>query len=592
MAGDIIHVDFRRGEETSVGEFDDEEALGPGDASQPFDGGFSELIDAISSGDTEDIDDSDDTGNGDNEQEPRSEKVRAKRPPLLAEVKVRYGQNRYTVWRIRNDYRRDLEAAANAVTNFVLGLEKGDRSVLVRTVPTNEALLLAGYVKHLYEIDDRSRLFNAYIHDRYGLSIKLPITAYVTAAMRSVCLQYGERREVRRFTKWDAETKMLYISRYDGTVWRLDGTTITIVNNGRECFFLDDDHGSCPPEPIIGPHGRLIPALTKLHYQESTPGGITPAQQAHTMTAWLFATAFPDLLKARPVLIVEGAPGSGKSVAMQNIQLVLHGRIRPIIFSRQGKAEDFGVQLLRSPIAVLDNLDSFVEWLQDAICAYATTGIWLKRKLFTNDEEHEIRPQAFLAVPSANPSTFRRADLADRCLVLRLDRIDDNRLVDSIQGQLTADRPYLYGEWLYWLNRIVAELRKGEYREKIQQGQRMADFASMVHIVGQVLGWEPGTSDGVLEALQSERDAFIGESDALADVLDLWLENRKNVSRQIVLTDLYQELSDVASKARKQFYRSANTLLQKLRSPHLRALFTIDAGGEAGKTVYKIRRTK
>ena len=136
---------------------------------------------------------------------------------------------------------------------------------------------------------------------------------------------------------------------------------------------------------------------------------------------WIFALALPDMMPTKPILLLEGAMGSGKTAAVQLLQYALMGESRPMILQRN-KEDDFGVLLLRSPIALFDNTDSYIDWVPDAICAYTTAGVWNKRRLYTDDESMVIKPHAFIAIASKNPASFRREDVADSCVILRLVR--------------------------------------------------------------------------------------------------------------------------------------------------------------------------
>src|SRR5690606_19245477 len=142
---------------------------------------------------------------------------------------------------------------------------------------------------------------------------------------------------------------------------RLTGGEVEIVSAGEDGIFFADDDGGVPCEPDIAPHGVLLDKLTNLHFAESGLSGITPDQQRKALIIWMFALAFPDLMPTKPLLLLEGTQGSGKSATCQLIQLALMGASSPMILSKN-KEDDFGVLLLRSPIAVFDNTDSYIDW--------------------------------------------------------------------------------------------------------------------------------------------------------------------------------------------------------------------------------------
>ena len=323
-------------------------------------------------------------------------------------------------------------------------------------------------------------------------------------------------------------------------------------------------------------------------------GGISAQQMKRAFIVWIFALAFPDLMPTKPLLILEGAPGSGKSLACQLLQLALLGKKKPIILSRN-KEDDFGVILLRSPICVFDNLDAYIDWLPDAICAYTTAGEWTKRKFFTDAEELTLKPHAFIAVASKNPASFRREDTADRCIILRLERRDQFTRAQALDDEITQRRSQLYGEYLYYVNKIVAEIRNGVLDEKLDEGHRMADFAGLARAVGRVLEWTEEEIADLLVAVQGEQIAFINEEDPLTDLLHRWTNYRSkhgttNIGREITLFALFAELESLAQGAGMTFYKSARMLAQKLRSPHVERDFIVQMFAPDGQKSYRIWR--
>jgi hypothetical protein len=395
--------------------------------------------------------------------------------------------------------------------------------------------------------------------------------------------------EMRRFAAYNTVEKVAYLSNRDGRRWRLDGGTPTLIDNGEEDVFFADDDGGTHVDPDVAPHGVLLDRLTSLNFADEGLGGITPEQQRYAYIAWMFALALPDFLPTKPMLIVEGPPGSGKSAAVQLLQLTLMGTSKPMILSKN-KGDDFGVQLLRNPLAILDNVDSYVDWIPDTVCAYATTGTWTKRKLFSDAEEVVLKPHAFIAVASKNPTSFRREDTADRCVVLRLERLASFGRFEKLAGDIMAQRAQLFGEYLWYVNEIVEYLRVHGPDIEREESTRMADFAAFARAVAAVLHWPADAVDRVMAALASERDAFIREEDPLSDLLVAWLKTKRNIGREVSASTLFDELDTIAKTNKIQFYKSARTLTQKLRSPHIEREFIVEQIVHEGRKTYRFWR--
>lgn len=481
-----------------------------------------------------------------------------------------------------------------AVFNYIFAQEVADGTAFVRALPEHTPYIVLGSTGEIHQVPPAGRgggrLF-AYLYARYGISERESLMRLIYDALRLYILQNGVAVNLRRFACFARQTA--YLSSYDGRMWKVDGSgTPERVMAGEDDVFFADDDGGETVEPDIGPHGILLDRLTGLNFASAGQGGITPDQQRKAMMIWLIALGLPDLLPTKPILMVEGGPGSGKSAAVQLIQAALMGSVNPMILDKS-KESDFGVILLRSPIAVFDNTDSYVEWVADAICAYATNGQWKKRKLYTDHEEVTLKPHAFIAVASKNPVSFRREDVADRCIVMRLERRENFRPFKDILDEIYADRPRLFGEYLYLLDRAVDDIRTNGL--STEENLRMADFAAIGRVVSRILGWEEGELEAIMEALQSERDAFIAEEDPLVDLLAKWIgytprTGGSNAGREVSLSVLFAELEAFATTGGTPFYKTSKLLAQKLRSTHVDREFDVEVTARMGQKYYRIWR--
>lgn len=485
-----------------------------------------------------------------------------------------------------------------SVWNYIVANEIKLGTQFLVTKPERNLFVVLGATSEILPMPKAGRggdrIFS-YIHQMYGLSEREDTTKVVYDVMRSYAIQHGTHVELRRFAAYDASTQTCYLSTYDGCQWRLDGTDkIAKIPTGDEGIFFIDDDGGEPIVPDIGPHGLILDHLTGLNFADQGLGGITSEQQRKALIIWLFALALPDLMPTKPLLMIEGAMGSGKSLAAQLVQVALMGAVKPITISRS-QEDEFGVLLLRSPICVLDNVDSYIDWVADKVCSYTTTGVFPKRKLYSDDEEVIIKPHAFLAVASKNPTSFRREDVADRCIVLRLERRTSFRRAEKIIQDTKDLRAKLFGEYLYLVNQIIKEIRAGAYSEDEQEAHRMADYAALGRVVAKVVDWEPDEVVKLMNALQSERDAFISEEDPLVELLHTWIAYQprmgpRNVGREVSVQQLFQELDSFAQAAGIQWYKSPRMLVQKLRSTHVDRDFIVQTSATDGRKSYRIWR--
>jgi len=514
---------------------------------------------------------------------------------------------RQQVWKIRYHPKYNLDQKRRILHNFITNHEnrKTARGAFLRTAD-HRAYLFDGRFCKLYRIDAEDPEFCGYMQQAYGLNSSEQITRHLITSLRNGAVAMGSLRTVRRFSYWDRYTQTLYISRYDGTCYEIDGHEVTVRPNGYgPAIFIDDDQGQSIDEPTVGNHRQLFKHLIDdLQYVPATTGGMSPEVQKTCLGVWLFAIAFPDLMPTKPLLLVEGEKGSGKTFALQRIAMAIHGKISPLSIPKK-EDQDFGIKILRSPIAILDDVNEPVDWLRDTLCTYATGGGWTRRKLFSDDAEVQIKPDSFLGITSNNATTFRQGQVADRCLIIRLERREQQGGYvpgDQLFERIRYWRPEIFGEWLYWLNEIVAELRRPQ--KQMTTPYRMADFARLSHVIGRTLNqpagppghWSPEHIEEMLEGMQNERDALIIEGDTLIDIIDKWLEAASNQGRELRIADLYRELAMIARTLNvSAFYKSPKALANRLKdaSGPLAHHFQISRrAGHGGMLVYTFRRAE
>lgn len=481
-------------------------------------------------------------------------------------------------------------AKSQAVFTYIWKTEESDGGLWICARDPMDSFLLISLTNRLVRIASNDADFTSWLLWKYGLNVTDGLTRHVIEALRATTRITGAIRDLKRFTYYDTTNKLLYVSKYDGTCWQLDGQRVTVVKNGTGCLFLDDDGGKPETDEVVPyPHGILLDKLVS-HLNYVTDGGMTADQQRLALTVWIFMIAFPDLMETKPMLLVEGAPGSGKTTAIRLIKYAVHGDSKPMTL-RSDDESDFFIQLLTSPIALLDNVDNFIKWLQDAVCAYVTGAEVKKRKLYTDAGSITIRPASFLAIASKNPLTFRRDDVADRCILVRLARRDDNSIVGDLLRYVDKYRAELLGEWLYYLNQIVALIREGAGKN-VRYNHRMADFAYIAHLVGRVTHRTPEEVEDMLHALQLERESFSTENDVLVDLLDVWLSSEANNQRDVTAGNLHAELCAIAKLRQREYKSSPMSLAHRLTRDIAvgKHFIVVTTPGRAGIKNYRIRR--
>ncbi len=235
---------------------------------------------------------------------------------------VQAAWHRLSVHRILNNSRLNARNKKLSLWNYVLTTELCCGSKFLAT-PDGDLYVVLGMTNEIFPLSREGRggdRWHSYFHTIYGLAAVEPIAKFIYSTLRAYVLSNGTRVEPRRFAAFDQSTQTAYLSAYDGRMFKIEGESeISVCTCGEDGkFFVDDDNG-IHVEPDIGNHGILLERLTRPNFAEQGLSGITPEQQRMALIIWLFALAFPDLMPTKPIMLIEGTKGSGKTSQIELI---------------------------------------------------------------------------------------------------------------------------------------------------------------------------------------------------------------------------------------------------------------------------------
>lgn len=415
-----------------------------------------------------------------------------------------------------------------------------------------EPYILDGVGRDALMIDLKDPYFTAWLSTRYGLIKGDKLTHFVTQFIADRVRHYNLRPvRLHKFSHYDVVNNRLYVNANDGMVWRItgDGPPQLVMNGQDDIYFHVNRTQDTREVPVslsdidIGPHGMLHPMLIDdLSY--ATDGKVSATVMKHVFAAWICGIAFAELMTdGRPLLLVDGPPNSGKTLALSRICTLFTGYPQAKILSDKGE-DSFPSQALHSvPIFHIDNADRFIDWLPDKLAAYATGAGFAKRKHNENDALHIVKPNCFIAVSSADPKSFRRFDLTQRTRFIKLAPQTQAAIRDPSEmvREVQRDRKKLLGEWVYILSNMVAALPGIRVTNP---ASRLPGFERVFQTYLRAMGL-----DGAEEELKmaiAEQVQFSAEEDPGVDMVYRWMEKRTNRGRQLSVTTLWEELGELS----------------------------------------------
>jgi hypothetical protein len=398
--------------------------------------------------------------------------------------------------------------------------------------------------RRAFPLDDNVELA-ALINRRYGINPKEHGFKRVLADLQSEAVFSGRQVEIRRLAYYDSQRKVLYLSRFDGHMYRLDGSAVVPIPNGTDDVFFFDDRLTWEPYTYLAdaPKGeldsQLIQAVNFAHFILSVE------EQRRLLKLWLLAVFFGSIQPTKIILLLLGEQGSGKTSALRRIQKCIFGARADLLSIEKDKQDGFVATVTTDPLALFDNVDERVSWLPYALSRLATGVTFSRRQLYTTNLKIEFPGVSWLGITSRTVRFMEnQPDLPERTLILRLGRLRERQAEEELLRAIAQHRNEIWSELLDDLNRVVRHFR--EVTEHPRVHFRMADFASFALRVASLWGCRQEVEQSLakLEASQAE---LVFEDEPIHQVLAVWLAVEGNHGRSMEAGALNVEWSRLAA---------------------------------------------
>ncbi len=351
----------------------------------------------------------------------------------------------------------------------------------------------------------RSDAFVAWLSDWLHVNRADTCFRFVLSAVETAALHGKLTRPVIPEAFWCGRPGAVYLSNGDGSIAKITANGVEPCDNGTDGVLFPAGRTLAPWKHVEIARDPFETCALFRDAQFADPHGLDLVR--------LWMLSLPTAPRSKPPVTFSGTVGSGKTRILKGACELLG---LPFVAQKveDDGEDDFWPTIDGGGLFVLDNADTKCRWLADALANAATDGSSQRRKLYTNNETVTCRARSWLAITTANPTFASDAGLADRLLVVRMDRrsgeTSDSALTDEILANRDAGMTYI--AWV--LSSALGDT------DPVPSGlnRRHPDFASFAVRIGRAIGREAQAVEA-LRAAEADKSAFCLENDPVGAAL-------------------------------------------------------------------------
>lgn len=375
---------------------------------------------------------------------------------------------------------------------------------------TNELLYFNQVEKELYLLS--SKEFRSLCNELYKINGSQTIWNFVEEDLIKFCIRNGHATEIYHFARYQDEC--LYIHGGKHKVFRTSKGEIEEINNGDDGILFCSNNQIEPVEPNYlykgSPIRELLVDILNITEEENK------TYILDLYECYIYSLFYESILPTKPIILFQGIKGSGKTSAARALKVALFGKESQVDTGLTDKEDAFWAAVSNSYLLCIDNVDSMVRWLGNAVSIVSTGADYSRRDLYKTNTLVKYKPRCFLMFTSRNPISFQRDDVADRLFLICIERRKNFKSEKDLLDEIHRRRGDIWGELLCKHKKILRALKKNKCNLRLPF--RLADWSNFVLTISPVLGIKNPMK--MLGTLEKTKRNFVLEENIIAQTLD------------------------------------------------------------------------
>jgi hypothetical protein len=171
--------------------------------------------------------------------------------------------------------------------------------------------------------DIESEEFKRWFGFYYEMNKKTPDGKYYHQQILDYCSELGNKTEIFTFAYYDQGNNILYKYNNADMMFKLDGEEIKFVPNGTDGVLFEKEGNADKIEPSDWEGNLLEEFIFNTMNFEGDEN--KKERQKYLFRYWFYGLFFPELFNVKPLCLLWGIKGSGKSFALRFFLKLFYG---------------------------------------------------------------------------------------------------------------------------------------------------------------------------------------------------------------------------------------------------------------------------